>query len=216
MSDESRSIPPAGWYPDPTTSGVQRWWDGARWTEHTHGARPAAAADGTPPQAGTPTNTVWIWLVVLLPLLSLATLGLTDWRAYLDETMMRALEDPTGAATMQPMLMPAGTWALVGIGYLVAGATVLFAWLDWRTLARRGIHRPFHWGWAALALVVTNGVYVIGRGVVLRRRTGKGLAPVWAWIAVNVVSLMVGLAFAWWLLSYVFELMMVVTPSMAA
>lgn len=26
--------PPAGWYPDQVT-GVQRWWDGSRWTEHT-------------------------------------------------------------------------------------------------------------------------------------------------------------------------------------
>ena len=30
------SMPPGGWYPDPAgLPGLRRWWDGARWTEHT-------------------------------------------------------------------------------------------------------------------------------------------------------------------------------------
>ena len=31
---------PAGWYPDPSHPGVQRYWDGTQWTEHTN---PSAA-----------------------------------------------------------------------------------------------------------------------------------------------------------------------------
>jgi len=32
---------PAGWYPDPTRSGVQRYWDGEMWTDHYHPAVPS-------------------------------------------------------------------------------------------------------------------------------------------------------------------------------
>jgi hypothetical protein len=31
--------PPPGWYPDPST-GVARWWDGARWSEVQHAPPP--------------------------------------------------------------------------------------------------------------------------------------------------------------------------------
>jgi hypothetical protein len=27
--------PPPGWFPDPTGTGKQRYWDGSAWTEHT-------------------------------------------------------------------------------------------------------------------------------------------------------------------------------------
>jgi uncharacterized RDD family membrane protein YckC len=46
--------PPAGWYPDTTTPGQQRYWDGAAWTEHVAPLAPTAPPPGQslPPLAG--------------------------------------------------------------------------------------------------------------------------------------------------------------------
>lgn len=43
MSDTSRALPPANWYPDPMGSAELRWWDGAAWTEQVT-AKPVVAA----------------------------------------------------------------------------------------------------------------------------------------------------------------------------
>jgi hypothetical protein len=35
MSEQAHPVlPPAGWYPNPEVVGVQRYWDGQRWTDH--------------------------------------------------------------------------------------------------------------------------------------------------------------------------------------
>ena len=41
---------PANWYPDPSDSSLQRYWDGARWTEHTAPYQ----SEQVQPQAETP------------------------------------------------------------------------------------------------------------------------------------------------------------------
>jgi hypothetical protein len=50
--DEGKRMPepgaPAAWYPDPTTTGLLRWWDGHVWTERTHLSSPEPATSVEP------------------------------------------------------------------------------------------------------------------------------------------------------------------------
>lgn len=56
MSDTTN--PPPGWYPDPSGQAPFRYWDGARWTEHTNNGTPAPVQQVQPapftPQPGVP------------------------------------------------------------------------------------------------------------------------------------------------------------------
>ena len=77
-----------------------------------------------------------------------------------------------------------------GLSLLLYGLSVLFAFLDRRVLLQRGFDRPFHWAWTFLGGIV----YIIGRSVIVRRRSGRGLLPIWVYIAVFVVSMIVVIA----------------------
>lgn len=193
----SGATPPAGWYPDPAGSGMQRWWDGARWTDNRQW--PSAPAfqggAGLDPNAkvapGTPVYTPWIWLIVLLPLLSYALL---PW--VIRETMgqMESIMTSTqyGTTTRFGMstLGPANVVSQL-LGWVIWGVTVLFAWLDYRTLRMRGFVRPFHWAFA----FIPAPVYAIGRSVVARRRSGRGIAPMWVAIGMLALGLIVTIVF---------------------
>lgn len=48
MSNDRPSTP-AGWYPDPSGTGGQRWWDGQRWTDNLQ-----PPAGGPPPPFSSP------------------------------------------------------------------------------------------------------------------------------------------------------------------
>jgi len=143
---------------------------------------PVAARRPLPPE--TPVHTPWVWLVLLLPLLnvlaSLATLGTV--------TASLGTLGQSGTALASP-----GYVISFLLGWVVLALSVVFSWLDYRTLERRGVDRPFHWAWSFLAWPV----YTIGRAVIVRRvADGRGTAVLWASIAVLAVSIAAGAAAA--------------------
>jgi len=78
----------------------------------------------------------------------------------------------TSAETASPLL-----------GWGISIGSVILAYLDRRQLLRDGLDRPFHWAWT----ILSPGAYVVGRSVIVRRRTGGSLAPMWVWAAIMVV-----------------------------
>ncbi|WP_144785662.1 DUF2510 domain-containing protein [Microbacterium sp. BH-3-3-3] len=151
---------------------------------------PPVSYDTAAPRRDIKTNTVWVWLMVFLPVLSLLGVVIFDWSSYFRDAFYAGVYSyDSGPASM------AGTNAATAlitvvtsvVSIVVSALTVLFAFLDWRQLRARGVDRPFHWAFSFFVLVIGSGlVYIIGRGVILRRRTGSGLGPIWAAVAVNL------------------------------
>jgi hypothetical protein len=188
---------PAGWHPDPAGSGMERWWDGTQWTEHRrwpHAPAPAAAPYERNPQVvpGTPVYTPFIWILTLLPLLSLLLLpwvlseALSQMVAQLPERF--ATYTPGTSTRFSFETGPANLVAQL-VSWLSWAATVLLAWLDHRALRSRGFVRPFHWAFA----FIPAPVYPIGRSIVARRRSGRGIAPMWVAIALLALGLIGGI-----------------------
>ncbi len=172
---------PAGWYPDPENAAQMRWWDGAQWTENR--SAPAVANPYSTSTAaleapeGTKWNTVWIWLVVVLPFLPSLGLLTINWSSMFDLSAGSQAE-----MTLRMVTNPGYLLSTAG-GFIAFGLGLWFAYLDWRELSRRGVPRPFHWAWNLI-----SPVYAIGRSVVVRRRTGHGISPLWVTIALLVLS----------------------------
>ena len=188
MSDATNRNPAPGWFPDPAGSPLQRWWDGTAWTERTYD--PISAASAAPVRADMPADakasTPWIWVIALLPLLSLLGLLLVDYRQYIEDSFLIQV-DPGSIAQLPASF---GQVLAVGaLGWLVYLLSVLFAFLDWRALKKRGVAAPFHWAWAFLFVIP----YVIGRAVVLKRRGRSYFAPMWVYLGIYVVTVVVGL-----------------------
>jgi len=177
---------PPGWYPDPSGAPQQRWWDGVQWIDRTqtpYTTGPGAAMTAPP---ATATNTTQIWAIVgifaLQLVVTLAFLATFDWNGYISASV-----NPSSPLDVYGYLLTPGYLATQVLAFVVYGGTVALAYFDSKQLAARGVERPFQW---ALAFIPSYGsmVYIIGRSVVVRRRTGGGLGPLWAYIAVFVVG----------------------------
>lgn len=162
-----------------------RWWSGTDWTEHVAGASSTASARPALP-ADRPVYSAWIWLIVLLPLLS--SVSLLFYRPNFDYLSSGSISSSVSATSM---FTPA--YFLVGLlGWGIYGASVFFAYRDVVWLRTQGVVRPFHWAWTFLL----SWVYVIGRSVIVHRVAApRGRAPIWVLIGVIVVGF--ALAIAW-------------------
>lgn len=131
--------------------------------------------------AGTPWNTVWIWILVFLPYVSSLGLFFVNWSSMFD------MSNPSGMMASELAVIASPAYLSILVGSWVSFALfVWFSYLDWRTLKDRGVPSPFHWAWGFLTVV-----YTIGRSVVVRRRTGKGISPMWVTIATYLVIIIV-------------------------
>lgn len=208
MSIDPAPQTPAGWYPDPWSPSTSRYWDGAAWTAHQN--PPAAPVSYEPPRApeGTGWNTPWIWLIVLLPLVSLATLLLIPWSSLFafDPNMI----DRPGAYSPPAMYLTPLLIVINLLSYVIYGLVVFFAYLDYRQLSRMGVPKPFHWAWAFL-----SSVYVFGRSIVVKQRTGHGMAPLWAEVGMIVLSIIVTSVVMTTLLTSVFEMFREISTTMS-
>jgi hypothetical protein len=141
-----------------------------------YGSAYAPAAPVQPDLGPNPRiNTPFVWVIVLVPLLSAIAFGFFDFGGYL-------------RPGSSPGMMTDPSYLLVSLlSWVIYGVSVWMAYLDHRALGRIGIVRPFHWAWSFLGGIV----YVIGRAVVLKRRVGTGTLPAWIMGAVFVVSFIV-------------------------
>lgn len=178
------SVTPPGWYPDPSGQHGTRWWDGGQWTQQVGPPMSQMPRPRLPDT--TRTDTAFVWLIALLPLLSAPLL-----LAYQPHFRYEFI-GPSHVRTVDPTsIYTAGYLALQGVTFLVYVANVLLALLDHRAVTRRGVVRPFPWPWAFLSPIV----YVIGRYVVVRKAApGRAMWPLWTALAVFVVAAVIGIA----------------------
>ncbi len=152
---------------------------------------------------GTNPYTTWIWLILALPIVQALPIFFVDWSAFVEAS----IADPTGVDATMALFSPAYV-ALLVLGWVGTGLTIWFAYLDWRELTRRGVPQPFHWAWIFLTLAVSYAVYTIGRSIVVTRRTGKGMAPLWITVATIVAGIIVGISISVVISQQIFDVVM--------
>jgi hypothetical protein len=213
VTDSSNASIPPGWYPDNANPSIQRWWDGTQWTEHTQQAYVAGgvAAEQLKAREGTSWNTPWIWLVLFLPLLGLASLFTFNMDGYM-KALISNPSRPDLSGALAALFSPAFVIALV-LSWVVTALTIFFAYRDYKELEKRGVPKPFHWGFAFLALAGYGIVYPIGRGVVTNRRGAGGLIVTWLAIATLAFTIIVALIWSFALTGQVVSQVIDTVPS---
>ena len=181
-------------------SSQLRYWDGTQWTEHTHDpAQAQAQAQAAQAQqqasyagqqqayvapvqpkapAGTQPNTVMGWLNAATPVLLLIdVIPLYFWSTNVFSGLN--LSDATSPNDVLAREFTPTYAVILLLAFAAIALFVVFAALDWRALRKSGVPAPFHWAWSFFTLISFGGlVYVIGRAVVVRRRTDKsGYGP---------------------------------------
>ncbi|MBB6407310.1 DUF2510 domain-containing protein [Arthrobacter sp. AZCC_0090] len=143
-------------------------------------AGPARPAPRPEISRQTPVYNPFIWLVTLLPVVTLIILMI--WNPVFHLRYVGARRVPT----LDPSAFGVPYFLLIVSAWLIYGVSVLLSYLDWQKLQRDGVVRPFHWAWAFLGA----GVYVVGRSVIVHKvAPQRGLAPVWALIVLTALSL---------------------------
>ena len=211
MSNPSNPVTPAGWYPDPAGSSRSRWWDGTQWTDHyaaqagqvaqppqpvygqqgngQQGYAPQAYAAAAPLRApeGTKPNTPWIWIFGALMVLPMIAFGAWDIGGWLTRSMTSTMQNPTDPYASLSLYTDPGYLLVLVVSFVYWAGSVFVAFLDYRALKAAGVPRPFHWAWTFL----NQFVYIIGRTVIVRRRTGGGLGPLWLFIGLYVLYIVI-------------------------
>ena len=165
------------WHADPEGGPGLRWWDGTQWTAAVMGPAELGPPVQQPLPAETPVYTASLWAIVLLPLLTTAAFLSLPFRLFPTDF------DPTA----KPFVPPVDLSGLVRnvLSVAIYAASVALAFADRRVLERAGYVRPFHWAWAFLS----PPVYIVGRSIIVQRRIGRGLTPIWVWLGVAVIGL---------------------------
>lgn len=219
MSNPTTPSPPAGWYPDPAGSPRSRWFDGTQWTDHY--APPPVTAPQVPqppqpnfaPQApqqpygqqvygqqqayaaapvlrapeGTRPNNGFIWFYSSLLVLPIITFAAFDLSGVMRSSVTETMANPTNPFAAYGAILTPGYTVLLFASFLYYASSVVFAFRDYRAQLAAGIPRPFHWAWTFL----NSLVYIIGRTVVVKRRTGGGLGPLWLYLGLYLLYIVV-------------------------
>jgi hypothetical protein len=150
----SAGLPPPNWYPDPQDPSRSRYWDGTRWTEHTHSlVGPPVVATYQP--LLTPARTLFLMFAVTLVLTVVALLS--DWAEL--SLLGGILEDPASVSPAEADASDQRQGA-IGLLQLLLYLGTVVAFLVWfrrayRNLPALGAESPrFSSGWAVGAWFV--------------------------------------------------------------